>query len=217
MHKKRQSELNLLLLISLLLVILLFPILDYGDLRRLILSILVFVPVILATVKLSEKRLWMWPGISLMSAIILTTMATWKWPGPRLHAFKWALLALFFGLAVVHLFSYIRYAHAITNAQLYTAISIYLLLGMQWFALYMCVYSLSPGALLLNNSALTTHHTEILYFSLVTLSTIGYGDVVPVQGEIRMLAALEGITGVLYVAITVALLVNAYRQQANTD
>jgi hypothetical protein len=47
---------------------------------------------------------------------------------------------------------------------------------------------------------------ELLYFSLVTLSTIGYGDVVPLNAEVRILAALEGITGVLYVAITVALL-----------
>jgi hypothetical protein len=55
-----------------------------------------------------------------------------------------------------------------------------------------------------------------LYFSLITLSTIGYGDVVPVQGEVRMLAALEGIAGVLYIAITVALLVGAYRPRSSS-
>ena len=217
MHKGLKSQLNLLLLLALLLVILLFPVLDHGDLRHLILGILVFVPVILSTVKLSEKRGWMWPGVSLMSATVLTSMATWKWPDPRLYALKWGSLALFFGLTVVCLFSYLRYARAITNAQLYTAISIYLLLGMQWFALYMCMDSLYPGALLLNNSALTTRHSEIMYFSLVTLSTIGYGDVVPVNGVVRMLAALEGITGVLYVAITVAFIVNGYRHQAGTN
>jgi hypothetical protein len=45
---------------------------------------------------------------------------------------------------------------------------------------------------------------------MITLTTVGYGDVVPVYGEARMLAALEGMIGVLYVAITVALLVSAY-------
>jgi Ion channel len=43
------------------------------------------------------------------------------------------------------------------------------------------------------------------------LSTIGYGDIVPLNGEARILAALEGVTGVLYIAITVALLVSRFR------
>ena len=55
--------------------------------------------------------------------------------------------------------------------------------------------------------------TDLLYFSLITLSTIGYGDVVPLGGEARILAALEGVTGVLYIAITVALLVSRFRTE----
>ena len=49
---------------------------------------------------------------------------------------------------------------------------------------------------------------DLLYFSLVTLTTLGYGDIVPVGEEVRMLAVLEAVAGVLYVAITVALLVS---------
>jgi hypothetical protein len=48
---------------------------------------------------------------------------------------------------------------------------------------------------------------------LVTLTTVGYGDILPGSGEVRMLAALEAATGVLYVAITVALLVSAYKRR----
>ena len=55
--------------------------------------------------------------------------------------------------------------------------------------------------------------SELLYFSLVTLTTVGYGDIVPIAGEVRMLAALEAIAGVLYVAITVALLVSGYKRR----
>ena len=54
-------------------------------------------------------------------------------------------------------------------------------------------------------------NAELLYFSLITLSTIGYGDIVPLGGEARILAALEGVTGVLYIAITVALLAGRFR------
>jgi hypothetical protein len=53
----------------------------------------------------------------------------------------------------------------------------------------------------------------LLYFSLITLSTIGYGDIVPISGEARIVAALEGVTGVLYIATTVALLVSRFRNE----
>jgi hypothetical protein len=43
--------------------------------------------------------------------------------------------------------------------------------------------------------------------------SIGYGDIVPLTGEARILAALEGVTGVLYIAITVALLVGSFRSE----
>ena len=57
--------------------------------------------------------------------------------------------------------------------------------------------------------------TELLYFSLVTLSTVGYGDIVPLSGMARIVTALEGVTGVLYVAITVALLVGRFRSESS--
>jgi hypothetical protein len=55
--------------------------------------------------------------------------------------------------------------------------------------------------------------TELLYFSLITLSTVGYGDIVPISGMARILTALEGVTGVLYIATTVALLVGRFRRE----
>lgn len=125
-------------------------------------------------------------------------------------------LAAFFGLSAVGLFSYLREAHTISNDHLYTAISIYLLLGLQWFGLYSAFDVLLPGSIHHSTASIANRHAELLYFSLITLSTIGYGDVVPVQGEVRMLAALEGIAGVLYIAITVALLVGAYRPRSRS-
>jgi voltage-gated potassium channel len=55
----------------------------------------------------------------------------------------------------------------------------------------------------------------LLYFSLVTLTTLGYGDLLPVTPFARIVAALEAVTGVLYIAITVARLVAAYQRTEN--
>ena len=71
------------------------------------------------------------------------------------------------------------------------------------------------GSILHNGATVTDQQSELLHFSLVTLSTMGYGDIVPLRGEVRMLAALEGVTAVLYIAITVALLVRVYKRQSS--
>src|SRR5271167_1423750 len=75
---------------------------------------------------------------------------------------------------------------------------------MLFLTLYSAVHVLHPGSFQYSTSAPTNRPSELLCFSLITLSTIGYGDIVPVYGEARMFAALEGMIGVLYVAITVA-------------
>jgi Ion channel len=198
-----------------LLVILIYPLLDHDGLRRLILAALIFVPVLLATIRLSKKKGWVWPSIVLMLASFIVAAASTVFPIPTLVGMKWGLLTVFFGFTVFGLFSYLKDARSVSNAHLYTAISIYLLLGMQWFALYSAIDVFYPGAILHNNATIADRQSELLYFSLVTLSTIGYGDVVPRHGEVRILAALEGIAGVLYIAITVALLVSAYKQRDN--
>ena len=209
MLQRATSRPDLLLLLSLLLVIVVYPVLDHGDIRRAVLGVLMFVPLLLSTVRLSERKGWVWPTALLMTATFLTAVANTFFPHPTLEGLKWALLVVFFGLTVYGLFPYLKNAHSVTDAHLYTAISIYLLLGMQWFALYSAIDVFFPGAILQNNAAVADRHSELLYFSLVTLSTIGYGDIVPVNGEVRMLAALEGVAGVLYIAITVALLVSS--------
>jgi hypothetical protein len=211
--EKIRSQTDLLLLLAVLLVIVIYPLLDHDGLRRLILAALIFVPVLLATIRLSKKKGWVWPSIVLMLASFIVAAASTVFFIPTLVGMKWGLLTVFFGFTVFGLFSYLKDARSVSNAHLYTAISIYLLLGMQWFALYSAIDVFYPGAILHNNATIADRQSELLYFSLVTLSTIGYGDVVPRHGEVRILAALEGIAGVLYIAITVALLVSAYKQR----
>ncbi|HEY4931695.1 MAG TPA: ion channel [Terriglobales bacterium] len=216
MRNKAQSRPDLLLLLSLLLVIVMYPVLDHGDAQRAILGALMFLPLLLATFRLSEGKGWVWPTVLLMVATFLTAAVSTFFPHPTLVGLKWALLVVFFGVAVYGLFPYLKNARSVTDAHLYTAVSIYLLLGMQWFALYSAIDVFFPGSIVQNSTSLVDRQSELLYFSLVTLSTIGYGDIVPIRGEVRMLAALEGVTGVLYVAITVALLVSSYKQQGTS-
>ena len=216
MRQFMQERRDLFLLLSLLLVILLYPLLDHDDAQRLVLGGLMFAPLLLATVRVAQIKGWVWPTVLLMTCAVFCAVLSMFFPSSTLVGLKWGILAAFFGLCAAGLFSYLRAADTIRERHLYTAASIYLLLGLQWFALYSAFDVLCPGSIQHNTAARADRHAELLYFSLITLSTIGYGDVVPVQGEARILAALEGITGVLYIAITVALLVSAYRPRNNS-
>src|SRR5580692_2152306 len=210
MHTKLQSRPDLFLLLSLLLAILLTPVLDRDGWRRLVLAGVTFIPVILSTVRLSQIKSWVWPSVSLMLVNMAFVVAGNTFRSRALTGIRWALLAAFFALTAVGLFSYLRSSRIVTQAHLYTAVNIYLLLGLLWATLYLALDAFDPGSIQVGSHP-AERETNLLYFSLVTLSTIGYGDIVPLSGESRILAGLEGVTGVLYIAISVALLVSRFR------
>jgi hypothetical protein len=212
MKAKLQSRPDLLLLLSLLLAILLTPVLDRGNSGRLVLAAVTFIPVVVAIIRLAQIKVWVWPSVLLMLGNVIFVVAGNTFRSQALTGIRWGFLAAFFALTAAGLFSYLRNSRTVTQAQLYTAVNVYLLLGLVWASLYLAIDSFYPGSIQFGSHP-ADRQTELLYFSLVTLSTIGYGDIVPLSGEARILAALEGVTGVLYIAITVALLVSRFRNE----
>jgi len=103
----------------------------------------------------------------------------------------------------------------VTGETISMAVSIYLLLGFSWVFLYAIIFYLNPdsfGGLALAKSGYSVavrHLFPVLgYFSLTTLSTIGFGDITPLTLQARYAAVAEGITGQFYMAILVARLVS---------
>jgi hypothetical protein len=212
MQMKSHPRPDLLLLLSLLMAILLTPILDHDGWRRLVLAGVTFIPVIVSTVRLSQIKSSAWPSVLLMLINMAFVIAGNTFRSRALTGIRWGFMAAFFALAAVGLFSYLRSSRTVTQSHLYTAVNIYLLLGLLWATLYLALDALYPGSIQIGSHP-AQRDTNLLYFSLITLSTIGYGDIVPLSGEARILAALEGVAGVLYIAITVALLVGRFRTE----
>ena len=84
---------------------------------------------------------------------------------------------------------------------------------------YSLLNAIQPGSFVEAGVTLVdrVHGSKFLYFSLATLITLGYGDIVAVGPAGRMLAALEVAAGVLYIAITVARLVASYQTISRED
>jgi hypothetical protein len=97
------------------------------------------------------------------------------------------------------------------------AISIYMLIGLIWSCLYFFVSLIEPQAFnglpdLSTDDVRNVNAAfmDLLYYSYVSLSTLGYGDITPVSRAAQSLAYLEAICGVMYVAVLVAALVGSY-------
>ena len=86
------------------------------------------------------------------------------------------------------------------------AVAAYLLLGVTWADAYSLVALSAPGAFA--GVGAVGSHREFLYFSVVTLTTVGYGDITPVVPVARALANVEALIGQLYPAILLARLVS---------
>jgi hypothetical protein len=116
---------------------------------------------------------------------------------------------------VVQLLLFILRAPRVNSEVVCAALSIYFMLGLCWMFAYLIVDRIDPKAF-----AYTVGPTPELmdrftcyYFSYSTLSTLGYGDIVPVSRVARMLAAMEAMTGTLFIAVMIARLVALYSSQ----
>jgi voltage-gated potassium channel Kch len=90
------------------------------------------------------------------------------------------------------------------------SLAIYLLLGLIWAVLYLIMLEFSPAAFNgVEYREWGENFPQVLYFSYVTLTTLGYGDISPAQPVSQVLVYLEAISGTFYMAIVVASLIGA--------
>jgi voltage-gated potassium channel len=127
---------------------------------------------------------------------------------------------LFLGFVVLQLLRFILRAPRVDSEVLCASIIIYLMLGLFWSLAYSLVDRLLPNSFVFNagpDSARSMQGFQSLYFSFVTLSTTGYGDIVPVSKVARMLAIVEAVFGMFYVTLLIARLVSLYSSSRGND
>src|SRR5262245_48760784 len=122
------------------------------------------------------------------------------------------------GVALVAVVSAMRFAlsaKVIRAEQIYAALSAYVLAGLFFGVVHWAIAVAWPGSFVeagATGTPGTLSLSTAIYFSFVTLATLGYGDVVPKTDVARGVALLEAIGGQLYIAVTIARLVGARLQ-----
>jgi hypothetical protein len=180
---------------------------------------LVFLAIIFATAE-RERTIWSLTSVTFVWFILShTTEGSGLFAGPSLIApllFMVLLMAIFALLARW----LVRATHVDTEV-ICAAICGYLLLGMLWLGLYATVEKMRvllhhPSAFI-SSTASKVDLGDLLYFSYTTLTTTGYGDIIPRGREVRMLAVIEAMVGLFYNAIVIARFVSLYGLKNKTS
>jgi len=92
------------------------------------------------------------------------------------------------------------------------SISAYLLIAITWAVSYDLIYAVNPDAFRIPEGIAAPNLNHFIYFSLTTITTLGYGDITPASTPVGIWSTFEAVVGVFYMAVLVARLVSMYRR-----
>lgn len=160
-----------------------------------------------------EKHEGQWFVVTMAAAVILADLLDFMLQTAVTSWISSIAITLFLGYAVVVILFYLTRQKEVTADMIMAGASEYMLIAILWACLYSLIETAYPGSF--NVSGTKMGRSEFIYFSFVTLTTTGYGDILPLSVQSRSLAILETITGQLFIAITVARLVSLFTVQGS--
>ncbi|MHC4317888.1 MAG: potassium channel family protein [Planctomycetota bacterium] len=230
MPEEAPSPYRFSVLLAMLVVLILgAPILEAvepGGLPRLAESVTagLFFAMLLSAVNAVSQR-----GIVIVAALLLVVLLVVLWIVNQFVDSRWIAVvaeadaAILLGFTITVLFGYLFRTDHVTWNTIAASLCIYLLMIVLWAEVYAIVALLDPAAFKLPADYISVGAYKnfsgqgsaiALYYSLVTMTTLGYGDIVPVSPPARALAGMQAVTGQLYIAVLVARLVGLHIAQS---
>lgn len=150
-------------------------------------------------------------GIFLVVAGIILSVLSVASENDALHLISQLTLFVFLLLATSNTLQQVAVGNNISLNRIVGAVCVYLLLGVMWSIAYSVLEFSQPGSFKgLTELASTAWNPDWIYFSFLTITTLGYGDITPLTQTARSLTFSEAIVGQFYIAVLVAGLVSAY-------
>lgn len=212
-----------ILLATLLLMVIVYPIVHEFAAIGLLFDVIVTM-VFLATFQFVFKQTVLRiPGILFGTPTLIGVWADNFTPGNWQHALLigyHCAAAGFFLLAVIAILRNIYRASTLTLDSIFGAFCGYLLLGVAFGDIYCAIETTRPGSITGDERLVRCAedpdlcHFTLTYFSLLTLTTVGYGDIRPVAAAARSLAAVEAVIGQFYIAVLIAELIGKRASQS---
>lgn len=197
------------------------PLLGAGSGWRLVSAVL-FLAVIAASLRVVGRggRDVLVPGAIGVVALSLEIVAEFG-GSPSLSIASHAIFAAFLAFVIATLLRGILRVERVTGDAIAGGVCVYLLIGLLWAAVFTVLELVRPGSFLQGGAPIVHMvrgpYSELVYFSYVTVMTVGYGDIVAATPVARMLAVLAAVSGQLYLAVFVAGLVGMVAAQSRAS
>ncbi|MDA3946518.1 MAG: ion channel [Helicobacteraceae bacterium] len=144
--------------------------------------------------------------------VVPTLLATWLdsiYQNNYTFVASYGAMVIFFLYLLYLIVVEMIHTHKVTNNTVFGAINIYLIAGLIWAYGFMLLHHFNGAAFEMPTyGAAAKEVVEFTYYSYTTLTTLGYGDIVPKSSEARMLSVMEAVFGQLYLAIVIAKMVS---------
>jgi hypothetical protein len=163
------------------------------------------------------KRWSLWVALALALATVAAS-ATAFLGGVRGDWVVEATFSAFYAFIAIAVFIEVITTSRVTSDTMYGAVCVYLLVGMAFGSLYDLIETLHPGSFQINVDTAVPAEIRwrtLIFFSFMTLTTIGLGDVTPTSVQAQSLTSIEGVIGVLYLAVLIARIVGMYARRAS--
>lgn len=197
---------HVLLVAFLVAILAVFPLVEHSAVGRSVLSLLMVVGCVLALRRVQTSRAGIWL-VTVLGALAVVSEILHEGGLAAPAGLATALTqTAFYSVAALLMCIYMLSDARATIDELFAAAAAFMLLAFAWSTAYWCIEFLSPGAFVAANPARPERLTwfEFLYLSMTTLSTTGFGDIVPVTSAARSAVILEQFVGVLYVALVIS-------------
>jgi len=206
------------LLVSLLAFIALYPLMLGEIAARMAGGIILAAILVSSAVTASPSRTLRIVGIAL-AILTIGLQVEWLETHSRIVAATYvAVLAVFFFFTALIIFRHVLSFGPVYADRVHAALSVYILLALAWACIYAFIEIVSPGAFSLaaGSTAAAARPQgssllgDMLHLSIATLTSTGYGDILPVAPFARSMSQLEQLIGVFYIAVLISRLIGLY-------
>jgi hypothetical protein len=201
------------LIAAILLQILVAPLLQPYIRLRILLDIFSSITIIIAMFAASRKKHHIALAAILALPMILSLWAKYFLVSDVNVIIGRCCGIVFLGFVIVQVSKFIYRSDAVTQDVIFAAIVVYLLIAVMWELIYLLLELLQPGSFNIPDRLAEGHQQLFLYFSLVTITTLGYGDITPITEMATALSVMESFVGQIYLVVVIAWLVGMHVSQ----